>query len=42
MNSGTPISRATPATERVYAGVSGWPIESEWVFSTVISAVIGS
>ena len=26
----------------MYAGVSGWPIDSEWVFSSVISDVIGS
>ena len=42
MWSGTPWASAIAATARVYSGVSGWPIEWAWVFSMVMSPLMGS
>ncbi len=42
MWSGTSCARAIAATSRTYAGVSGWPIEWAWAFSSVMRPVIGS
>ena len=42
MCSGTPWAWAISATWRVYAAVSGWPIEWACVFSMVTRPVIGS
>ena len=41
-NRGTPRSAAMSATDWVNAAVRGWPIDREWVFSIVTSAVAGS